>query len=131
MRLACSARSPRGRTAHAAKDAGFDVTLGPLFATPDEAVQLARVASMDVLGVSSLAGAHQDLVREVLVRLKEWDDAPAVVVGGIVPDARSLKDEGVFDVFGPGTPLDEVATRVVAAVDARLAATLAMSGIDR
>lgn len=65
-------------------------------------MQLARGASMDVLGVSSLAGAHQDLVREVLVRLAEWDDAPAVVVGGIVPDARSLKDEGMFDVLGLG-----------------------------
>jgi len=106
--------------ASALADAGFEVTPGPLFATPDEAVRLAREASVDVLGVSSLAGAHLGLVREVLVRLAEWDDAPAVIVGGIVPDAhaRALKDEGVFEVFGPGTPLDVIAMRIVAAIDA-------------
>lgn len=109
--------------AAALADAGFDVTLGPLFSTPDEAVRLARERSVDVLGVSSLAGAHLELVRAVLDRLARWDEGPVVVVGGIVPDAhvRALKDEGVFDVFGPGTPVDAIARRLVDAIDARCA----------
>ncbi|TDV11532.1 methylmalonyl-CoA mutase [Paraburkholderia caballeronis] len=121
--------------AAALADAGFDVALGPLFSTPDDAVRLAREWRADVLGVSSLAGAHLELVRAVLARLAASGDRPAVIVGGIVPDAhaRLLKDEGVCDVFGPGTPVDAIAVRIVDAIDATEAidVRLACAGGER
>ena len=92
-------------------DLGFDVDLGPLFQTPDEAARRAVENDVHVIGVSSLAGAHDTLVPMLIEELKKLGrpDLP-VTVGGILPpeDIPALKAAGVKAVFPPGTPLIEI-----------------------
>lgn len=111
----------RGAKAVAAAlaDAGFEVTLGPLFSAPNEAVRLALLKKADVLGISSLAGAHLELVRDVFSCVRQQEVPLAVVVGGIIPDAHLpvLMREGVFAVFGPGTDMETVVTRMCDAAE--------------
>ncbi len=92
-------------------DLGFDVDLGPLFQTPEEAARRAVENDVHVIGVSSLAGAHDTLVPMLIEELKKLGrpDLP-VTVGGILPpeDIPALKAAGVKAVFPPGTPLIEI-----------------------
>jgi methylmalonyl-CoA mutase len=86
-------------------DLGFDVDLGPLFATPDEVARQAVENDVHAVGVSTQAGAHQTLVPELLTRLAERGAADVrVVVGGVIPpqDHAALLAAGVSAVFGPG-----------------------------
>jgi methylmalonyl-CoA mutase len=103
--------------AAALTDAGFHVSLGKLFATPEEAVEQAITDQVDVLGVSSLCAAHLALVSQLLECLRARSAPIAVVMGGIVSDedAAVLKERGVVDVFGPGTPLHSVVSAMVVA----------------
>ncbi|WP_321951506.1 methylmalonyl-CoA mutase [Paraburkholderia bannensis] len=89
-------------------DAGFDVRLGPLFATPCEAADWACMHDADMVGVSTLAGAHMMLVPALIDALRERASDAPVVVGGIVPHAHreALFACGVRKLFGPDTPLD-------------------------
>ena len=93
-------------------DLGFDVDIGPLFATPAEVARQAAEADVHVVGVSSLAAGHLMLVpelRDELVRLGRGDIA--VVVGGVVPDADvdELLAAGAVAVYQPGTVIAEAA----------------------
>ncbi|MDR5672361.1 Methylmalonyl-CoA mutase, C-terminal domain/subunit (cobalamin-binding) [Halalkaliarchaeum sp. AArc-CO] len=97
--------------ARAFRDAGFEVIYSGLHRSPDEIVQAAVQEDVDVLGISILSGAHNTLVPKVLDGLAEYGalEDTLVLVGGIVPDddEEELKELGVSEVFGPGTPMEE------------------------
>ena len=93
-------------------DLGFDVDIGPLFQTPEEAVRGAMESDVHILGVSSLAAGHKTLVPQVIQALKDIGrEDIKVVVGGVIPkqDYDFLFDAGVSGVFGPGTKISAAA----------------------
>ena len=97
--------------ARAYRDAGFEVIYTGLHQTPEEIVEAAIQEDVDMIGLSSLAGAHKYLFPAVveLLREKAADDI-VVCGGGIIPDddIEKLKGLGVKEVFTPGTPLDDI-----------------------
>ena len=96
--------------AAALSDAGFETEIGPLFVTPEQAAKWTTLRAPDIVGVSTLAGAHMSLVPALVEALRAIDiDAP-VVVGGIVArsDRARLAAHGVAAQFGPDTPLHSV-----------------------
>ena len=104
-------------------DLGFDVDIGPLFATPAEAARQAVENDVHVLGVSSLAAAHLTLVPELKAALaKEGRDDIMIVVGGVVPpqDYEELKRAGAAAIFPPGTVIAEAAEQLVQTLNERL-----------
>jgi methylmalonyl-CoA mutase len=97
-------------------DLGFDVDVGPLFQTPEEAARQAVENDVHILGISSLAGGHKTLVPEVIDALREFGrDDILVIVGGVIPhqDYDFLYDRGVTGVFGPGTVISEAAAQIL------------------
>ncbi|WP_250520528.1 MULTISPECIES: methylmalonyl-CoA mutase [unclassified Caballeronia] len=118
----------------ALEDAGFDVTATGLFASPAQAAKLAAQRPYDVIGVSSLAGAHSTLVPRLLRELAERDVHTPLVVGGIVPDedAFLLRKKGVADIFNPGSTMHEIVERLVKLIcpDARSESRLVTSQAD-
>ena len=97
-------------------DLGFDVDIGPLFQTPQEAAKQAIENDVHILGISSLAGGHKTLVPEVIEELKKYKrDDKMVILGGVVPkqDYSFLKDQGVAAIFGPGTKISETAKTIL------------------
>jgi methylmalonyl-CoA mutase len=103
-------------------DVGFDVDVGPLFQTPDEAAQQAIDADVHVVGVSSQAAGHKTLVPALVDALREKGASDiAVVVGGIIPpqDYDYLREKGVAGIFGPGTPIPKSARAVLQVVRER------------
>jgi methylmalonyl-CoA mutase len=97
-------------------DLGFDVDIGPLFQTPEEAAKQAVENDVHILGVSSLAAGHKTLVPQVLEELKKYGrDDIMVIVGGVIPnqDYQYLYDKGVAAVFGPGTVIPEAAKKIL------------------
>ncbi|GIU85346.1 MAG: methylmalonyl-CoA mutase [Acidimicrobiales bacterium] len=97
-------------------DMGFDVDVGPLFQTPDEAAQMAVDADVHVVGVSTQAGAHRTLVPQLISALADKGASGVkVVCGGVIPpqDYQSLYDAGVAAIFGPGTNVVQAATTVL------------------
>jgi len=97
-------------------DLGFDVDIGPLFQTPEEAAQQAVENDVHILGVSSLAAGHKTLVPAVIRELKKHArEDIMVIVGGVVPkqDYQFLFDAGAVAVFGPGTKLSDAAIQVL------------------
>ena len=87
-------------------DLGFDVDMGPLFQTPEEAAKQAVENDVHVLGVSSLAAGHKTLVPSVIEELKKLGREDIMVIaGGVIPaqDYQYLYDAGVVAIFGPGT----------------------------
>jgi methylmalonyl-CoA mutase len=97
-------------------DLGFDVDVGPLFQTPEEAARDAVENDVHVIGVSSQAAGHKTLVPELIAQLrKQGGDDIVVVVGGVVPaqDYEFLHDAGVAAVFGPGTNVPAAASEVL------------------
>ncbi len=106
-------------------DLGFDVDIGPLFQTPEEAARQAIENDVHVVGVSTQAGGHTTLVPELLRALvAQGADDVVVVVGGIIPPQHypALHAAGVAKVFGPGTHVPKAAQEVLAAVRRRRAA---------
>ncbi|HWM80512.1 MAG TPA: methylmalonyl-CoA mutase [Pseudolabrys sp.] len=98
--------------ASAFADLGFDVDIGPLFATPSEAARQAVENDVHVLGVSSLAAAHLTLVPELKAELaKQGRDDIMIVVGGVVPpqDYEALMTAGAEAIFPPGTVIADAA----------------------
>ena len=93
-------------------DLGFDVDIGPLFATPDEAARQAVENDVHVIGVSSLAAGHLTLVPELKAAL-EAQGRPdiMIVVGGVIPpgDYPAVYDAGAKAIFGPGTNIPQAA----------------------
>lgn len=97
--------------ARAYRDAGFEVVYSGLHQTPEEIVQAAIQEDVDMIGLSSLAGAHMYLFPRVVELLKEKNANDIVVCGGgIFPeeDIPQLKKAGIKEIFTPGTPLTEV-----------------------
>ena len=92
------------------RDAGFEVVYTGLHQTPEEIVATAIQEDVDVIGVSSLAGAHMYLFPRIIELLVEKgaDDIP-VFGGGIIPedDIPVLRKAGVKAIFTPGSPVDE------------------------
>ncbi|MEX2574266.1 MAG: methylmalonyl-CoA mutase [Balneolaceae bacterium] len=97
-------------------DIGFDVDIGPLFQTPEEAALQAVENDVHVLGISSLAGGHKSLIPQVIKELEKLGrDDIMVIAGGVIPrqDYRFLYDRGVAAVFGPGTVIAKAARRIL------------------
>jgi methylmalonyl-CoA mutase len=97
-------------------DIGFDVDIGPLFQTPEEAAKQAIENDVHILGVSSLAAGHKTLVPEVINALKkEGREDIMVVAGGVIPpqDYDFLYKAGVFGIYGPGTKIAKAAQEIL------------------
>ena len=97
-------------------DLGFDVDIGPLFQTPEEAAKQAVENDVHILGISSLAAGHKTLVPLVLESLKEYGREDIMVIaGGVIPpqDYQFLFDAGVVGVFGPGTKIAKAAIDIL------------------
>jgi methylmalonyl-CoA mutase len=97
-------------------DVGFDVDIGPLFQTPEEAAKQAVENDVHILGVSSLAAGHKTLVPKVIEALKNHGRPDImVIVGGVIPkkDYQFLLDAGADAVFGPGTKISEAAITIL------------------
>ena len=93
-------------------DVGFDVDIGPLFQTPEEATKQAVENDVHIIGVSSLAAGHKTLVPKVIKELKKYQrEDIMVIVGGVIPpqDYQFLFDAGAVAVYGPGTKISEAA----------------------
>jgi len=97
-------------------DIGFDVDIGPLFQTPEEAAKQAIENDVHIIGVSTQAAGHKTLVPMLIEALRnEKAENIVVVCGGIIPekDIPELKSQGVGAVFGPGTNVTEAAMAVI------------------
>lgn len=97
--------------ARAYRDAGYEVVYTGLHQSPEEIVEAAVQEDVDMIGLSSLAGAHRYLFPRVVELLKEKGADDIVVCGGgIIPDEdiKLLKQAGVKEVFTPGSSLDEI-----------------------
>ncbi len=89
-------------------DLGFDVDVGPLFQTPEEAARQAVENDVHVIGVSSQAAGHKTLIPQLIAALREQEAGDILVIaGGVIPrqDYASLQEAGVAGIFGPGTPI--------------------------
>ncbi len=109
--------------ASAFADLGFDVDIGPLFATPDEAARQAVENDVHILGVSSLAAGHLTLVPELAAALRrEGRGDIMIVVGGVIPpaDYEALFKAGAQAVFGPGTHIPNAAGDLLDKLNAQL-----------
>ena len=101
-------------------DIGFDVDIGPLFQTPEEAAMQAIEADVHVVGVSSQAAGHKTLVPQMIAALKEQGaDDILVVCGGVIPpqDYDFLMQAGVAAVYGPGTNIPAAAGEILTLID--------------
>ena len=97
-------------------DLGFDVDVGPLFQTPEEAAKQAVENDVHVLGVSSLAAGHKTLVPSVVEELKKLGrDDIMVICGGVIPaqDYQFLYDSGAVAIFGPGTSVAAAGKKIL------------------
>lgn len=97
--------------ARAFRDAGMEVIYTGLRQTPEMIARAAVDESVDVVGLSILSGAHMALFPRIMELLREEGaDDVLVIAGGIIPqdDVPELKKVGIAEVFGPGTPLDEI-----------------------
>src|SRR6201997_172082 len=109
--------------ASAFADVGFDVDIGPLFATADEAARQAVENDVHILGVSSLAAAHLTAVPELKAALKaQGREDIMIIVGGVVPpqDYDALYKAGAEAIFPPGTVIAEAAEELIHKLNARL-----------
>lgn len=97
-------------------DVGFDVDIGPLFQTPEEATKQAVENDVHIIGISSLAAGHKTLVPLVIEELKKYDrEDIMVIVGGVIPpqDYQFLFDAGALAVYGPGTRISDSAIELL------------------
>jgi methylmalonyl-CoA mutase len=97
-------------------DIGFDVDIGPLFQTPEEAARQAVENDVHIVGVSSLAAGHLTLVPQIIAELKKLGrEDIMVIVGGVIPaqDYEQLYRDGAAAIFGPGTPVATAAKKML------------------
>ena len=97
-------------------DIGFDVDIGPLFQTPEEAAKQAVENDVHIIGISSLAAGHKTLVPQVMEALKGFGrEEIMVIVGGVIPeqDYDFLWKTGVAGIFGPGTKISKAAQEIL------------------
>ena len=109
--------------ASAFADLGFDVDIGPLFATPEEAARQAVENDVHIVGVSSLAAGHLTLVPALKAALEaEGRGDIMIVVGGVIPpqDFQALIDFGAAAIFPPGTVIADAAVKLIADLNAKL-----------
>ncbi len=109
--------------ASAFADIGFDVDIGPLFATAEEAARQAVENDVHILGVSSLAAAHLTAVPELKAALKKQGrDDIMIIVGGVVPpqDYDALYNAGAEAIYPPGTVIADAAEELIRKLNARL-----------
>ncbi|MBK7986639.1 MAG: methylmalonyl-CoA mutase [Ignavibacteria bacterium] len=100
-------------------DLGFDVDIGPLFQTPEEAALMAIDSDVHVVGVSSQAAGHKTLIPLLIQELrKQQADDIIVVAGGVIPpkDYDFLYENGVKEIFGPGTKIVDAAKKIIARI---------------
>jgi len=98
-------------------DIGFDVDIGPLFQTPEEAARDAIENDVHVVGVSTQAAGHKTLVPDLVKALRAQDGGDILVIcGGVIPaqDYDYLHQQGVAAVFGPGTNIPDAAADILA-----------------
>ena len=107
--------------ATALADIGFDIDLSPMFSTPEEVARQAVESDAHAVGVSSLAGGHKTLVPQLFKELaaQKAHSEVKVFVGGVIPpaDYQALEDGGVAAVFGPGTPIPEIAETLLSILE--------------
>ena len=109
--------------ASAFADLGFDVVIGPLFATPDEVAAQAIAEDVHIVGVSSLAAGHLSLVPALKSELAEKGRPDVmVVVGGVIPpqDFEALEASGAAAIFPPGTVITEAAAKLLDELNIKL-----------
>jgi len=97
-------------------DIGFDVDIGPLFQTPEEAARQAVENDVHILGISSLAAGHKTLVPQVIAELKKLGrEDIMVIVGGVIPpqDYNFLYKAGVLAIFGPGSVISDAGIKLL------------------
>ncbi len=97
-------------------DLGFDVDIGSLFQTPEEAAKQAMENDVHILGISSLAAGHKTLIPKVISALKDYNrEDIMVIVGGVIPhqDYPFLFEAGAVGVFGPGTKIAQTAIDIL------------------
>ena len=102
-------------------DIGFDVDVGPLFQTPEEAAQDAVDNDVHVIGISSQAAGHKTLAPKLIEALKAKNAGDILVIcGGVIPqqDYAFLKDAGVKAIFGPGTNIPDAAQDILTLIRA-------------
>ena len=117
--------------ASAFADLGFEVEIGPLFATPEEVAALAAKTKAHVVGVSSLAAGHLALAPALKKALKEVGLGESLLaLGGVIPeqDFQPLRDMGVDEIFPPGTVIPEAATKILETLNERLGYTQRATG---
>ncbi|MBQ0025398.1 MAG: methylmalonyl-CoA mutase [Bacteroidales bacterium] len=103
-------------------DCGFDVDMGPLFQTPEEAAKQAVENDVHVVGVSSLAAGHKTLVPQIVSELKKLGREDIIVIcGGVIPaqDYDALYKAGAMAIFGPGTPIATAAIKIMELLNQR------------
>jgi methylmalonyl-CoA mutase len=108
--------------ASALMDLGWDVEIGPLFQTPEEAAADARKAGVDIVAASSLAAGHLTLVPELKRALGNEGAANArIIVGGVIPpqDFDALRTAGAAAIFPPGTVIADSAIRMLELLDGK------------
>ena len=104
-------------------DIGFDVDIGPLFQTPEEAVRQAIENDVHLIGISTQAGGHRTLVPGVMKALQQAGcEHITVICGGVIPpgDYDALTREGVAAIFGPGTNILEAIAQVLSILNDKL-----------
>ncbi|MBV1864111.1 MAG: methylmalonyl-CoA mutase [Rhodobacteraceae bacterium] len=102
-------------------DIGFDVDVGPLFQTPEEAAQDAVDNDVHIIGISSQAAGHKTLAPQLVQALKDKDAEDIIVIcGGVIPqqDYDYLYERGVKAIFGPGTNIPSAARNILGLVSA-------------
>ncbi|CAN5660476.1 hypothetical protein BH23PSE1_BH23PSE1_09210 [soil metagenome] len=100
-------------------DIGFDVDVGPLFQTPEEAADDAIDNDVHVVGLSSQAAGHKTLAPQLVAALRAKGAGEIIVIcGGVIPaqDHAMLKAAGVRAIFGPGTNIPEAARNIIALI---------------
>jgi methylmalonyl-CoA mutase, C-terminal domain len=106
----------------ALRDAGFEVIYTGLHQTPEQIAETALQEDVDAVGLSLLSGAHNTLFPRVMEELRNRDMGDIMVFGGgVIPNADvvTLKEQGVAEVFTPGSSLREICRWLEAALDAK------------
>ncbi|SHF08576.1 methylmalonyl-CoA mutase, C-terminal domain [Marinitoga hydrogenitolerans DSM 16785] len=100
--------------ARALRDAGMEVIYTGIRQTPEDIVNTALEEDVNIIGLSILSGAHMKLCEKILILLKDKEADIPVFLGGIIPeeDIPKLKKMGIKEVFGPGTPLEKIISKV-------------------
>ena len=108
--------------ARALRDAGFEVIYTGLHQTPEQIAETALQEDVDAVGLSLLSGAHLTLFPRVMAELRDRGLGDVLVFGGgVIPDsdARHLREQGVAEIFGPGSSLKAISQWLETSLDAR------------